>query len=124
MPMGFCYPGRLSRGGDRPPRQECAPLWHPRVLPLLAGVRLRLLVGGYAVRHVLGSKASLEARVRDHAAHLPAHFPLPHPSWRTRVWASRHPWFDAEVLPALRREVARALAEPPAGLALGGLPDK
>jgi len=110
LPMGMCYPGRLPRGGDCPPRPECAPLWHPRVLPLLAGVRLRLLVGGYAVRHVLGPRASLESRVRGFAAYLPDLFPLPHPSWRTRVWASRHPWFETEVLPALRGEVARALA--------------
>jgi len=27
MPMGLCYPGRHPRGGDRPPRAECAPLW-------------------------------------------------------------------------------------------------
>lgn len=109
LPMGLCYPGRLPRGGDCPPRRECAPIWHPRVLPLLAGVRLQLLVGGYAVRHVLGAAGSLEARVRGYADHLPGLFPLPHPSWRTKVWAARHPWFEAAVLPALRREVARAL---------------
>ena len=26
MPIGFCYPGRDPRGGDLPPRGECAPL--------------------------------------------------------------------------------------------------
>src|SRR3569623_3765358 len=26
VPMGFCYPGR-GKGGDNPPRAECAPLW-------------------------------------------------------------------------------------------------
>lgn len=110
LPTGMCYPGRLPRGGDAPPRPECAPAWHPRVLPLLPGLRLRLLVGGYAVRLVLGRATKLEAAVRDHARFLPAHYPLPHPSWRTLVWAKRHPWFEAEVLPRLRTEVARALA--------------
>ena len=28
MPMGLCYPGRQSKGGDKPPRPECAPTWH------------------------------------------------------------------------------------------------
>ncbi|HUE19820.1 MAG TPA: uracil-DNA glycosylase family protein, partial [Stellaceae bacterium] len=32
MPMGFCYPGRDKKGGDLPPRRECAPLWHERML--------------------------------------------------------------------------------------------
>ena len=114
LPTGMCYPGRLPRGGDRPPRPECAPTWHPRILPLLAGVRLRLLVGSYAIRSVLGPGMTLAERVRRHAEHRhanhgPAHWPLPHPSWRTLVWASRNPWFEAEVIPALRAEVRRLL---------------
>jgi uracil-DNA glycosylase len=111
LPAGLCYPGRLPKGGDAPPRPECAPEWHPRLVPLLRNVRLRLLVGGHAVRLVLGREAGLEASVRGFARHLPRHFPLPHPSWRTRAWAARNPWFEAEVLPALQREVARALSE-------------
>lgn len=109
LPMGMCYPGRLPNGGDAAPCRDCAPTWHPRILPLLRNVRVRLLVGSYAVRFVLGPRPGLAERVRDHAATLPAHFPLPHPSWRTLVWAKRNPWFEAEVIPALRREVARAL---------------
>jgi uracil-DNA glycosylase len=46
VPTGLCYPGRLPRGGDAPPRAACAPLWHRRLLPLLTQVRLTLLVGG------------------------------------------------------------------------------
>lgn len=111
LPMGLCYPGRLPRGGDCPPRPECAPLWHPRILPRFEDLRLRLLVGSYAVRSVLGAKLPLSERVARYAETLPAHFPLPHPSWRTLVWAKRHPWFDKDVIPALRREVERALAE-------------
>lgn len=111
LPVGLCYPGRLPNGGDAPPRPECAPRWQPRVVPTLRQVRLRLLVGGHALRLVLGKDVSLEEAVRGCAAHLPALFPLPHPSWRTRAWAKRHPWFEAEVIPRLRREVARALAD-------------
>lgn len=106
MPMGLCYPGRLPRGGDAPPMACCAPLWHPRMLPLLAPHRLTLLVGAYAQNYALG-RGPLTARVRDFARYLPRYFPLPHPSWRTRAWETRNPWFAAEVLPALRALVRK-----------------
>ena len=32
LPMGFCYPGAGENGGDNPPRPECAPRWHERLL--------------------------------------------------------------------------------------------
>ncbi|MFC0409012.1 uracil-DNA glycosylase family protein [Roseomonas elaeocarpi] len=108
LPTGLCYPGRLPRGGDCPPRPECAPIWHPRILPLLREVRCRLLVGAYAQRLVLGPGPGLAERVRDFRRYLPTHFPLPHPSWRTLRWAAANPWFEAEVLPALR-EVVRGV---------------
>ena len=34
---------------------------------------------------------------------------LPHPSPRNRLWLRKHPWFEAEMVPALRRLVATAL---------------
>ncbi len=110
LPSGLCYPGVLPRGGDKPPRPECAPLWHPRILPLLTQLRLTLLVGAYAITGALG-KGPVEARVREFRQHLPRYFPLPHPSWRTTAWQRRTPWFDAETLPALRAALARALAD-------------
>jgi uracil-DNA glycosylase len=109
VPTGLCYPGRLPRGGDAPPRAVCAPLWHPRLLPLLREVRLTLLVGGYAQAAALGA-GPMTARVRDFRAFLPSRLPLPHPSWRTIGWEARNPWFGAELLPALRERVAAALA--------------
>lgn len=111
VPMGFCYPGR-GASGDLPPRPECAPLWHPRLLPLLRQVRLTLLVGAYAQRAILGSLArlTLTETVRDYAAYLPDRFPLPHPSPRNGIWQRRNPWFDETCLPALRERVAAALA--------------
>lgn len=112
LPTGLCYPGRLPRGGDAPPRPECAPHWHPRVLPTLPGIRVRLLVGGHAVRLVLGPRVRLAAAVREAETFLPRHFPLPHPSWRTRAWAARNPWFETETIPRLRRLVAEVLAQP------------
>lgn len=110
VPMGFCYPGRLPKGGDRPPRPECAPLWREQVLSELHDIQLTLLVGSYAQNYVLGPD-----RVSDRVAHfrdyLPRYFPLPHPSWRTGAWEKRNPWFGDEVLPALRQEVARILGK-------------
>lgn len=114
--MGFCYPGVAPGGGDNPPRPECAPLWHPRILPLLPELRLTLLVGSHAQKHYLrplGRKTMTEtvAGFRDH---LPRFLPLPHPSWRTTGWQKRHPWFDEEVLPTLRQAVTEAIRAPAA----------
>jgi len=109
IPMGLCYPGRLPAGGDAPPRPECAPLWRDRLLAQLPNLRLTLLVGAHAQTAALGP-GRMTARVMDYRANLPAVFPLPHPSWRTRFWAEKNPWFEAEVLPALREAVRCALA--------------
>ena len=109
VPMGLCYPGRLSSGGDAPPRPECAPLWRERLITQMPDLRLTLLVGSYAQTDAFGPGKMTE-RVIGFRDHLPAIFPLPHPSWRSRHWVAKNPWFDAEVLPALRDAVRRALA--------------
>jgi len=108
VPMGFCYPGRLPRGGDCPPRPECAQTWHPQLLPALASVELIILAGSYAQAYHLGRqrKKTLTETVRAWREYGPRYLPLPHPSWRTNAWQKRNPWFDAEVLPELRRRVA------------------
>ncbi len=108
LPMGLCYPGRLPQGGDRPPRPECAPLWRDRILSRMPDIRLTLLIGSYAQNHVLGAGA-MTPRVENFRHFLPDYFPLPHPSWRTGVWESRNPWFQSDVLPALKAEVTCAL---------------
>lgn len=108
--MGFCYPGTVN-GADLPPRRECAPLWRPRLLPLLKNVRLTLLVGGYAQRYHLGkaAKPTLGETVRSWRDCPPDVMPLPHPSWRNSAWLKRNPWFQEDVLPELRRRVSLAL---------------
>ena len=110
VPMGFCYPGRDPRGGDRPPRVECAPLWHPPILALMPAVELTLLVGLYAQRRYLDARRrrNLTETVRAWADYGPATLPLPHPSWRNTAWFKRNPWFEAELVPELRARV-RAL---------------
>jgi uracil-DNA glycosylase len=112
VPMGFCYPGRLSNGGDAPPRPECATLWRARLLALMPAIRLTLLVGSYALTNALG-RGAMTDRVRGFRAYLPAYFALPHPSWRTTAWERRNPWFGDAVLPVLHQAVTRALEDTP-----------
>jgi uracil-DNA glycosylase len=107
VPMGFCYPGVDAHGGDLPPRKECAPLWHARVLALMTRLELVLLVGSYAQKYYLGSRrvASMTETVQAWREHAPRFVPLPHPSWRNTAWLKRNPWFEAELLPELRSRV-------------------
>jgi uracil-DNA glycosylase len=107
MPMGLCYPGRNARGGDAPPRPECAPLWHDRVLALLPEIELTLLIGAYAQARYLGDRRekTLAGTVARWRAFGPAFIPTPHPSPRNRNWLKTHPWFEAEVVPEIRRRV-------------------
>ncbi|MFN9731872.1 MAG: uracil-DNA glycosylase family protein [Pseudomonadota bacterium] len=110
VPMGFCYPGR-GPSGDRPPRPECAPTWHPRLLALMPAIEAALLVGRYAQAHYLGAacRPTLTETVQAHADYGPRFLPLPHPSPRNVGWRLRNPWFEAEVVPALRRREADLL---------------
>jgi uracil-DNA glycosylase len=110
VPMGFCYPGR-GRGGDNPPRSECAHTWHPRLVPLLKNVRITLLLGRYAQMYFLRTarKHTLTATVRAFADYLPQFLPIVHPSPRNQGWLERHTWFEQDLLPALRERVHELL---------------
>ncbi len=111
VPTGLCYPGTV-KGSDLPPRPECAPLWHPPLRAAMPGIRLTLLIGAYAQAYYLGKRRgrTLADTVQAWRDFLPDYFPLPHPSPRNRLWFKRHPWFEAEVLPALRERVGALLA--------------
>jgi len=113
LPMGFCFPGYNASGHDLPPRRECAPAWRRALLDLMPQIDLVLAVGRYAQTWHLGgqSRKSVNETVaawrsiwREDGA--PGLLPLPHPSWRNTGWLKRNPWFEAELLPALRRAVA------------------
>jgi uracil-DNA glycosylase len=108
VPMGFCFPGS-GKSGDRPPRPECAPQWHERVLAQL-DLKLTLLIGQYAQARYLGQRKSttLTENVRRWRDFDTAILPLPHPSPRNRRWFAKNPWFEAEVVPVLRRRLRRA----------------
>lgn len=110
VPMGFCYPG-TGKTGDLPPRKECAPLWHERLLATLESVRLTLVIGRYAQQSQFGqhNKPTLTQTVQAWKEFTPAAVPLPHPSPRNNRWLKRNPWFSSEVLPYLRHRIKLAI---------------
>lgn len=110
VPIGLCYPGTVL-GADLPPRKECAPHWHPKLIRHLRHVELTLLVGAYAQAFYLGHRrrASLTETVRAFRDYLPQVVPLPHPSWRNTGWLKHHPWFEEDLLPVLRARVREVL---------------
>lgn len=110
MPMGFCYPG-TGKGGDLPPRPECAEAWHDKLLDLMPNVKLTLLLSRYAHEHYLGDRTAktVTDTVRDWKAHRPRYLTLPHPSPRNNIWLRKNPWFESEVLPYMRRRVKQVL---------------
>lgn len=113
VPMGFCFPGYDEKGHDLPPRRECAPLWRARIMDAMPQIELILLIGQYAQNWHLGARRkrgmtqTVEAwrdyyfRNEEGAKMLP----LPHPSWRNSGWLKRHPWFETDLLPILKKEV-------------------
>ena len=119
VPMGFCYPGANPKGGDNPPRPECAPLWHPPLRQAMRQVELTLLVGQYAQRWYLKDrmKKTMTETVHAWRDYLPEFLPTPHPSWRTTHWLKKNPWFEAEIVPELRRRVHLLLGEGPVKVA-------
>ncbi len=113
VPMGFCYPGS-ARSGDKPPRPECAPLWHEELLGHLPDDRLEIIIGTYAQRRYVEARSkTLTETVARWAEHLPDQVVLPHPSPRNQHWLTKNPWFEEETLPAVRARIAEFLATSP-----------
>ncbi|NIZ00503.1 uracil-DNA glycosylase family protein [Thalassospira lucentensis] len=112
MPMGFCYPGRMERGGDLPPRPECAPTWHDALLRHVPDIGLTLLIGQYAQSYYLGKRRArtMTETVAGFADYLPDDIiPMPHPSWRNTAWIKKNPWFETDLLPVLRAKLQALL---------------
>ena len=122
IPMGFCFPGLDSKGGDLPPRPECAPRWRAHLFEHLPDLRLVIVVGSYAVKWHFGplAKANLTQTVRHWRDYVDVPVapsggpriravPVPHPSWRNNAWIKKNPWFTDELLPELRKVVASEL---------------
>lgn len=113
LPMGFCFPGLDAKGSDLAPRRECAPAWRQPLMDLMPQIDLVLAIGLYAQAWHMGDRRAATltdtvARWREIFADpaQPRVLPLPHPSWRNTGWLKRNPWFEAELLPHLRAEVA------------------
>ena len=111
LPMGFCYPG-TGKSGDLPPRPECAEHWRKKLLEQLPNIELTLVIGGYAQDWHLGArqKENLTETVRAWKDYWPDTLVLPHPSPRNNIWLKKNPWFEAEIIPQLKRAVSKALA--------------
>ncbi len=111
IPMGFCYPGK-GKTGDLPPRPECRPQWHPRIMETLNKVELTILIGAYAQKAYLGERfqKNLTQTVLNYYKFLPSAFPIPHPSPTNRFWMAKNKWFSTEVLPVLQQRVAMILS--------------
>lgn len=110
VPMGFCFPG-TGKSGDLPPRPECAPAWRAALLAHLKNLELTLVIGQYAqAYHLPGEVASVTEAVRAWRKDWPQTVPLPHPSPRNNLWLKRNPWFEEELVPALRKRVSEVLA--------------
>lgn len=118
--IGFCFPGYDEKGGDLPPRRECAPAWRDGLMMRLPNIRLILSIGAYSQRYHLGplQQSRMTNTVRNWRTILDrteaeqgrAVLPLPHPSWRNTGWLKRNPWFGDEVVPMLRARVAAELS--------------
>ncbi len=108
MPTAFCYPGK-GKSGDLPPRPECAPTWHPRLLAFMPKIQLILLIGQYAQKYYLkdSRKKSVAATVRAWQEYAPLYLPMPHPSPRNKLWLKKNAWFEQEVVPQLKQRIKR-----------------
>ena len=127
IPMDFYYPGK-GKGGDLPPRPFMRK-YHDAVAALLPKVKLRILIGKYAIAHYdpKGAKLPLkdllypygEAWENESLADsllLPEktslkilNFPLVHPSPLNYGWIKKNPWFMERNVPLLQRMVKELL---------------
>lgn len=110
MPTGFCYPGK-GKSGDLPPRPECAPTWHPRLMQHMRKIELILLIGQYAQKYYLkeSAKKTLSETVHAWKQYAPLYLPMPHPSPRNKLWLKKNAWFEKDVVPMLRRKVKKLI---------------
>lgn len=109
VPMAFCFPGYDSRGSDLPPPPVCAQTWRARALAALGDIPLTVLIGGHALKWHLGRRDGVTGTVAAWRELSPRVFPLPHPSWRNTAWLKRNPWFEADLVPALRARVREVM---------------
>ena len=110
MPMGFCYPGK-STSGDLPPRPECAPQWHNKLLAEMKSIKLILLIGQYSQKFYLADnfKSTVTENVKSYKEFLPKYLPLVHPSPSNKIWQKKNPWFEQQLIPVLQKKIKQLL---------------
>lgn len=111
LPMAFCFPGYDAKGGDLPPPAICARTWRDAALAFLPRVRLKLIIGAYAMKYHLGQTMPVTEAVSAWRDCDGDTLVLPHPSWRNGGWLRKNSWFEAEVVPRLRTRVKEVLAD-------------
>ncbi len=97
VPMGFCFPGNDAKGGDLPPRRECALQWHEQIFRAMPKIELVLTIGQYAQKWHLEKEQrakTLTETVQNWeeiftVTRSPRILPLPHPSWRNSGWLKK-----------------------------------
>ena len=111
MPMSLCYPGK-GKSGDLPPRKECAPAWHGKILDLMPEVKLKVLIGNYAIKHYLPNRrGTLTETVLNWQNYLNSgYFPLVHPSPLNTFWLLKNKWFESELVPELRQLIRSTIS--------------
>lgn len=111
FPMGLCFPGS-GRGGDQPPRPECAATWRAPVMQALHQVELTLVLGRYAIAWHCPDLAGMPVTeaVRRSSDGRDGVFVLPHPSPRNNRWLKQNSWFEADIVPRIQARLARLLA--------------
>ncbi|CAM3169827.1 uracil-DNA glycosylase family protein [Leuconostoc rapi] len=110
LPMDFYYPGK-AKSGDKPPRKGIAETWHRQLIAEMPNIKLTILIGAYAQRYYLpiDKKETITHVISEYRIFLPKYFPIVHPSPRNNIWLKKNPWFEADVVPELRRQVDHIL---------------
>ncbi len=111
LPMAFCFPG-TGKQGDLPPPPICAEQWRQTLLNELVKLQLIIVLGRYAIDWHCPDlkKKSVTSAVAQWRNTWPKLLVLPHPSPRNNRWLKNNPWFEAELLPELKKHIQSQLA--------------
>ncbi|TMP27622.1 uracil-DNA glycosylase [Pseudoalteromonas rubra] len=110
VPMAFCYPGK-GKSGDLPPPKICAQTWRAPLLEVFEQIEFTVLIGQYAQGYHLTDFVNVSQAVAGWQSSLPKLIALPHPSPRNQLWLRKRPWFEADVIPALRGRIQEVLGD-------------
>ncbi len=90
---------------------KCAAHWRHRILEQMSAIQLTILIGQYALNWHLADRkqGNLTETVKNWQSYWPEIIVLPHPSPRNNIWLKKNPWFDTDVVPALRQQVKQVL---------------